>query len=204
MLEERATLFALHRDDIDTLFTRVKEGNRAAVEPAFEALWPVVRRYCLKLLGDESDADDATQSSLIKMFEQAPDYDPQRSAVAWALTFSYFECLTLRKTRARRQAREADPDALSRQASFADPERALSEAEVRRFANDLLAELQPADRALLGVDETSSYAAVQQALESLAPSLRRKRKQRVLDRLRRAFREIITPAASSIGDDGEI
>lgn len=204
MLEERTTLFPLPQDDIDTLFTRVKEGDRAAVGPAFEALWPVVRRYCLKLLGDESDSDDAAQASLIKMFEQAPDYDPRRSAVAWALTFSYFECLTLRKTRKRQAAREADPDALSRQASFADPERALSEAEVRRIASDLLAELPPGDRALLGVDETSRCANVERALESLAPSLKRKRKQRVLDRLRRAFREIISPATTPSRAEGEL
>ena len=194
----------LHPDDIDTLFTRVKEGDRAAVEPAFEALCPVVRRYCFKLLGDESDSDDATQASLIKMFEQAPDYDPQRSTVAWALTFAYFECLTLRKTRARQLARAADPEALSRQTSFVDPERELSEAEVRRVASDLLEALPSADRALLGVDETSSHTAVQQALASLAPSLRRKRKQRVLERLRHAFREIVAPAAPAPRAEGEL
>lgn len=157
------------------------------MEPAFEALCPIVRRYCRKFLENEADAEDAAQVSLIKMFEQAPDYDKTRSAVGFALSFAYWECRTFRKNAYRRAAREARGPSLTPLSAEGDPERELSEAELSRFAAELIETLSPEERALLGEEALLNLS------PALSPVAQRKRKQRLLERLRSAFREILSP-----------
>jgi DNA-directed RNA polymerase specialized sigma24 family protein len=190
----------LSRDQIDVLFARVRDGDRRAVEPAFEALCPIVRRYCLKLLGDATDADDAMQASLIKMFEQAPDYDPNRSAVGWALAFAYWECRTLRKTSERQNRRDGGLLAEKQIPGLSDPETDLSQAELEALATRLLGALPPEDLALLGNDDGDYRMSLEGALQDLSNSARRKRKQRIVARLRQAFLEILSPASAHRGE----
>jgi len=190
----------LDRDDIDALFERVKDGDRRAVAPAFEALCPIVRRYCLKLLGDEANADDAMQASLIKMFEQAPDYDPRRSAVGWALAFAYWECRTLRKMSQRRARREGTQLFDFQGPALSDPETELSQAELSATASQLVEGLSLEDRALLGSEGLAPEQSLEGALLDLSPTARRKRKQRIMERLRRAFVEIISPQSAGASE----
>jgi RNA polymerase sigma-70 factor (ECF subfamily) len=176
----------LESSDIDRLFGRVARGERAAVEPAFRALRPIVQRYCLRLLQDDADAEDATQTSLIKMFEQAPEYNREHSAVGWALSIAFFECRTERKKRSRKREVSSEVELSSRQPTA---EAELSLGQWRGVAEALLAELSPEDRALLEGREEE----VGRELAALAPATRRKRKQRLVERLKDAFRDIVSP-----------
>lgn len=177
--------------ELDDLFRRVADGDRSAVEPAFRLLWPIVRRYCASKTRDESCADDAAQSTLVKMFEQAVHYDPTKPAIAWALALAYWECRT-QGTRDRRElvrAGETTPDDHGDPAPH--PEAAFSDAEATRLALQLLAELPPEERALLEGNEEG----LGDTLQALAPAARRKRKQRLLEQLRSAWNEILRPGA---------
>lgn len=181
------------RTELDDLLCRVSEGDRSAVDPAFRRLWPIVRRYCASKTGNETSADDAAQSTLVKLFEQAAQYDPTKPALAWALAVAYWECRSL-STRDRREAGrtvEASPEHHCDPAPHAED--ALSQAEASQLGMRLLADLSPEEQALLkGNEEGLGWS-----IQVLAPAARRKRKQRIIDRLRSAWDEIIQPGASS-------
>lgn len=58
---------------------RLADGERSAFDPLYEALWPIVRRFCNKALGSSAESDDAAQAALLEIFSRACDFEPQRS-----------------------------------------------------------------------------------------------------------------------------
>jgi RNA polymerase sigma-70 factor (ECF subfamily) len=168
-LEERA---GIHR-----LLTRLAAGDRGAIEPAFVALWPVLRAFSARALRSEADAEDAAQQALAKVFEQSADFDPSRDGVAWALTIASFECRTLRRKAQRR--REQPLDALDGRASTDTPEALVLERDLAAGAREVLAGLGESD-----------VQAILASLEESRPAgaTFRKRLQRALGRLRVAWR----------------
>jgi RNA polymerase sigma factor (sigma-70 family) len=187
--EGEQTFTSLDSTLLDQLFTRVALGDRAAVEDAFQALHPIVRRYCRKRLGDTSDAEDATQTTLIKMFEQAADYDSKRSSVSWALAIAYFECQTTRKSRLRDALRHPLVDTSLQPTNLPDPEAILSEQQLTDIASELVRDLSPEDQSLVGAGTSD----LTESLSQVSLPAHRKRKQRLLSRLSRAFSAIVAP-----------
>src|SRR5438046_2896831 len=90
------------RAAIQDLAVRFAEGDRAAFDPLFAKLWPVVRAFVARSLPD-ADVEDAAQEAIVKVFARIADFDPRRDASAWALTIASFEVLTVRKRRTRRR-----------------------------------------------------------------------------------------------------
>jgi len=166
---------------------RLADGDRAAFDVVFDNLWPLLKRYAQRALGEESQAEDAAQRALLKMFDQASTYDPTRPALAWGLSFAYWECRTER-TRARRQrAGELPRELASGQES---PEDAVVQRELLAIARGLLDELTPAERALLG-DQVAPELTAEMSAHN--PATLRKRRQRLLERLVDAWTSIVKP-----------
>src|SRR6185436_13828916 len=78
-------------------------GDRSAFDDVFRTLWPRCRSFARKLLDDDSAADDAAQSALLQLFNEAHRFDEKKSAVGWALTLTGFQVRTARKKRERRR-----------------------------------------------------------------------------------------------------
>src|SRR6058998_2993721 len=91
---DRATLSELQR-----LMERLADGDRAAFHPVFAVLWPLLRRFAARHLRPEETA----QETLVKIFLRAGEFDPSRSALAWALAIAAFEIRTVRRRRLRRR-----------------------------------------------------------------------------------------------------
>jgi RNA polymerase sigma-70 factor, ECF subfamily len=72
------------QSELQNYLTRLAGGDRSALHPAFEALWSILRRFTRRQL-PEAEAEDAAQEVLVKIFRQAGQFDPSRSAVAWVL-----------------------------------------------------------------------------------------------------------------------
>lgn len=94
---------AAARDLVQRDLRRLRDGDRAAARPVFDALWPVGLGLARALLHNDDDAKDATQAALIKLFAGVAAFDDGRSGVAWALAVVTWECRTLRKQRQRRR-----------------------------------------------------------------------------------------------------
>ena len=76
--------------------TAAAEGDRAAIDPLFQALWPLVARYAARFLGDPALAEDVAQDALVKLFGQLDCYDRSRDALTWALAIATWQCRTAR------------------------------------------------------------------------------------------------------------
>lgn len=180
------------RPQLDVWLAEVASGNERAVAPLYSALLPIVLRHCERALGKGPDAEDAAQSALIKLFEQAPDYDQKTPAVAWALAIAYWQCRTIR-SRARRQKDKTELNHDMDYGHSLDPETLLAQSEVANITQNIVSQLAEEDRILLGLDSS----AIGQALINESPATQRKRKQRLLARLHEAFLAIVSPRSLS-------
>lgn len=158
--------------------TAAADGDRAAVEPLFQALWPIVLGYTTKFLGNATLAEDCAQESLVKLFGQLGHFDRERDALTWALTHATWQCRTERR---KQQRRGEEPTEI--EMTFDDRER-LEERELVRAALDTLASLAPRDREVIAASLTDD----DELRRSLAPATFRKRLERALDRLRSSWR----------------
>jgi RNA polymerase sigma-70 factor (ECF subfamily) len=166
------------RAGVQTLLRRLADGDGSAVEPAFAALWPLLRRFSARALQHEADAEDAAQQALAKVFEQSARFDVERDGVAWVLTIVSFECRTLRRKSQRR--REEALDAAAAVADGATPESLVVERDLEAAAREALGEMSDADA-----------RAIRTAISDARPARNatfRKRLQRALGRLRVAWR----------------
>jgi RNA polymerase sigma-70 factor (ECF subfamily) len=167
--------------DLQGLMTRLADGDRSAFHPAFEVLWPILRRFTGRHLAP-AEAEDAAQEALVKIFRQAARFDPSRSALAWALGIAGFEVRTARRRRWRRREAPAEGDGLAGRPDLGqDPEEAVLARDLEATLRETLGALRPADAETLRL-----YARGERA--PLAAATFRKRVQRALDRLRRAWR----------------
>jgi RNA polymerase sigma-70 factor (ECF subfamily) len=166
--------------NLDSLMTRLAEGDRAAFSGVFRELWPKVRGLCVSLLRNGPDAEDAAQQAMEKVLTRASDYDRERPALHWALAIAAWECRTVARWRERR--REVQTDARSERESTESTEEQFIQAELYQAASSALGELSESDRAAL-------VAAYWEESRSGTPAAR-KRRQRAIERLRVAFRRL--------------
>jgi len=164
--------------------TAAADGDRAAVEPLFDALWPAAAAFATRLLGgDRVLAEDCAQDALVALFGQLARFEPGRDGLTWALTHVAWQCRTARRRTSREAARAAGDD------SHDEPRldgRAL--AEQRDLVRAALAQI---DRlAAADVEIIMASLVDDEALRAaLAPATFRKRLERALARLRTAWRE---------------
>jgi RNA polymerase sigma-70 factor (ECF subfamily) len=164
----------IDRNDLHRRMTRLAAGDRAELEPLYAALWPLVRRFTARMV--DSEADDAAQEALVKLFHRAAEFDPRRVAVAFALGIAAYECLTLRKRAQRRRAApmiEIVDDA-------PNAEEILIARELEEAAIAALTTLRPEDREVLAEAARGGRPPMSATI--------RKRLSRALERLRQAWR----------------
>lgn len=159
---------------------RLADGDRSAFTPVFELLWGPVQRLCLSLLKHEADAADAAQEAMQKVLERASDYDRTRAAMPWALAIAGWECRTISRKRLRR--RETGVERASESSSVHAEEEHV-QRDLTAAALEALGDLSPADRETL-------LATFWDEAASVSGATLRKRRERALDRLRKAFRRL--------------
>src|SRR5262245_4770081 len=163
--------------------SRRRDGDRAAFEPVFLRVRPLVERFASRTLADPIEAEDAAQQALLNVFRRASEYDPERDALSWILGITAYECLTAR-TKRRRRREEPLPERFTVAHPDPTPEAAAIERDLALRVEGLLAELAPADaeaiRASAGIGERPA----------IAPATFRKRVERALIRARSLWRTI--------------
>jgi RNA polymerase sigma-70 factor (ECF subfamily) len=170
------------RAQLDRWMTAAADGDRAAFDPLFQALWPIVVGYATRLVGSTALAEDCAQEALVRLFGQLERYDRSRDALTWVLTIATWQCRTARRSLQRRgEMAEVPTDAI------ADGPAILEERELVRTSLDALATLAPRDievitAALLDDDELRGLR------RTLAPATFRKRLERAFGRLRASWR----------------
>src|SRR6267142_136179 len=169
------------KTDLQGLMERLADGDRSAFHPVFESLWPLLRRFAARHLGP-GEADDIAQEALLRVFRRAAEFDPSRSALAWALGIAAFEIRTARRKRQRRRE-DAVPagDFESARDPAPTPEETAMQADMETMMRNALGTLRPEDAETLRLYSRGERAHV-------AAATFRKRVERALTRLRAAWR----------------
>jgi RNA polymerase sigma-70 factor (ECF subfamily) len=166
--------------DVQALIVRLADGDRSAFHPAFEAVWPLLRRFTGRHL-PPGEAEDAAQEAIVKIFRQAASFDPARSALAWMLAIAAFEIRTVRRRRMRRREEPVVDAALRAPDPGRDPEESALARDLEAVLLESLGVLRPEDAETLRL-----YAAGRRP--AIAAATFRKRVERALVRLRAVWR----------------
>lgn len=68
---------------------RLAEGDSAALEEIYQSTRVKLFGICLRILGDQKEAEDALQDVYINLWQRADRYDPERaSPISWLATFA--------------------------------------------------------------------------------------------------------------------
>ena len=168
----------MDRAQLDRWMAAAADGDRAAIDPLFHALWPLVVRYATRLLGDAVLAEDVAQEALVTLFGQLARYDRERDALTWTLTHATWQCRTARRRRERRAEVCESVDA-----SIDGVADAIDRDLVRAAVAELAA-LAPRDAEAIVAAITDD----DELRRTLAPATFRKRLERALGRLRTSWR----------------
>lgn len=158
--------------------TLAADGERTAVDLLFGLLYPPVVGYATKFLGDATLAQDVAQDTLVKLFGRLHQFDRERDALTWALTFTTWECRTARRRIQRRAETGTAVEAP------VDGKHAAEERELVHAALAALESLPARDREVIAASLTDD----DEIKKSLAPATFRKRLERALGRLRTSWR----------------
>lgn len=172
------------RVEIHAALVRLSDGDRTALAPLAATLRPLLCAFARRAVNNAADAEDIAQESLIKLVAQVADFDRRRDGLSWAFAIAAFEVKShLRRIVRRRET--LDPVAIAELPDRAPPlENDLIEEQYESALHDALARLEPGDYQTLvtGADPIVEPTAKSAAL--------RKRRQRAMQRLKAAWREI--------------
>lgn len=77
------------RERLKSAMARLSGGDRGALEEIYRATSAKLFGICLRILGDEKEAEDALQDVYINLWRRAGRYDPKKaSPIAWLATFA--------------------------------------------------------------------------------------------------------------------
>jgi RNA polymerase sigma-70 factor (ECF subfamily) len=163
--------------ELDARMARLADGDRTAFDPLFAALHP--RAVALARLRLRStDAEDAAQEALVRVFARASEFVPGRPALPWFYAVAANEVHGAARRLARAQGRDAGPEAAAALVAPGDPESSLVLAELRAVVRSAIGTLDvdSANAILASIGEAPHEGA-------LSPALR-KRVSRAYARLR--------------------
>ncbi len=153
------------------LMNRLVDGDRAAFEPLFHALYPRALRLARRQTG--SLAEDVAQSAMLKVFSRSSEFTKNKPVLPW------FYAVVANEVRSvwRREARLARPVEANDKGILSPEDEAL-EAELARV-------LQASHRALGKADREAIEALLgHRARPSIDDATFRKRVSRAIARLR--------------------
>jgi RNA polymerase sigma factor (sigma-70 family) len=158
--------------------TALARGERAAFDPLFHRLWPLLHGFASRCLRG-TEAEDAAQEALLRIFSRASEFDPERDALSWVLGVAAWQIRTHRtRSRRRREEAAAPPD---RADATPSPEEAAIARDLSSALDRALSQLPPGDAGTL-----LAYARGERP--DLPGPTFRKRVQRALGRLRLRWR----------------
>ena len=77
------------RERLRAAMIRLANGDSAALEEIYQATRVKLFGICLRILGDQKEAEDALQDVYINLWQKADRYDPERaSPISWLATFA--------------------------------------------------------------------------------------------------------------------
>ena len=150
----------------DAVLARLAAGEIAALEELFHQYGARVHSVCLGILGNASDAEDATQEVFLRAFQQAGKFSGRSRFSTWLLRLAFHHTLNLAKASGRRR-RFAEPLTDEHVCEAPAPDHRMQAQERRALLANLLQELPLEQRQVLVLRELEglSYMEIGDVLE---------------------------------------
>jgi len=166
------SLVPLGRSSDERLAQRATRGDGQALGAIFERYQQELYRFCLGLLGEPQDAQDALQNTMVKALRALPGEQREIALRPWLYRVAHNEAIDLRRTRRETQALDGHLlDAHSSVAERAEQRerlewlfRDLSDLPERQRAVLVMRELSGLDFVDIGAALGTSGAVVRQTL----------------------------------------
>jgi RNA polymerase sigma factor (sigma-70 family) len=166
------SLVPLDRSSDERLSRRATQGDQQALGAIFERYQHELYRFCLGLLGEPQDAQDALQNTMVKALRALPGEKREIALRPWLYRIAHNEAIDLRRT--RRETQKLDGHLLDGHSSVAETAehrerlewllRDLSDLPERQRTVLVMRELSGLDFADIGAALGTSGAVVRQAL----------------------------------------
>src|SRR6476646_4061163 len=117
----------------DRLARRAVSGDERAFAAIFRRYHQSLYRFCLGIVGDPQDAQDALQNTMVKVLRALPGEERRIELKPWLYRIAHNESIDL--LRRRRETSEIDPELVAGGAGLGE------EVEVRERLRRLLADL---------------------------------------------------------------
>jgi RNA polymerase sigma-70 factor (ECF subfamily) len=161
----------------DELIDAARQGDRAALEELLRAHQDRIHALCRRLTGNDTDALDATQESMIAVVRGLPRFDGRSAFSTWVYRVTTNACLDELRRRSRRPvvARLDDRDRRPAVAEAADPGPDPADTVADRLALDAaLGDLTPEYRAAVVLRDLCQldYAEIAEVLQIPAGTVR--------------------------------
>jgi len=125
----------------ETLIRRIAKGDQLAMRTLFGRHRVPLYRWLLRLVGDESSAEDLLSDVFLDVWRQAAAFEARSSVSTWLLAIARYKALSARR---RRTDAELDEKIASRVADPADdPEVVLQKKTQRELLRHSLPRLSP-------------------------------------------------------------
>ena len=133
---------AAHESSSDeTLITRISEGDQLAMRTLFARHRLAIYRWLLRLVGDETLADDLLSDVFLDVWRKAASFERRSSVSTWLLAIARHKALSARR---RRTDVELNAELASTVADPADnPELVLQKKNREELLRHSLARLSP-------------------------------------------------------------
>jgi len=133
--------------------TQARNGDQDAFAEIMYSFQDAVYNLCYRMLGESTEAEDATQEAFIRAYFNLERYDTSRSFKTWLLSITSNHCIDrLRKRRIKYLSLDEplpSGTALSLSSDEPGPETAAISNERGAHIQRLLDELKPDDRAAI-------------------------------------------------------
>lgn len=170
--------------DVSELVSRALGGDSQARRQIVDQLSRRVRAIALSILGNASDAEDATQNIFVELFQSLPTFKGENLA-PWADSIAVRTAVRHARQRRVRSARDAtlDPEELSLEAP------APPEHRVPRAIIEYLGELPETRRVALVLRHVMGYSVEEIAeLTEVSPNTVKDRLHRAREQVRKTLR----------------
>jgi RNA polymerase sigma-70 factor (ECF subfamily) len=184
------------------LLAAARQGDAAALEALLVRYQPHLYRFGLRMCGNENDAGDVAQESLISMARSLRDFRGDASVSTWLYTIARRFCIKKRRRSKFAPAREESLDAPGIDAAHRltdpapSPEQTATNRELQRALTLAIDGLEPAQREVLVLRDIEGLSAPEVA-RVLGVSVDAVKSR--LHRARVAVRQALAPVFSAPG-----
>jgi RNA polymerase sigma-70 factor (ECF subfamily) len=186
------------------LLAAARQGDAAALEALLVRYQPHLYRFGLRMCGNEDDAGDVAQESLISMARSLGDFRGDASVSSWLYTIARSFCIKKRRRSKFAPAREESLDASGEDLArrLADPgpnpEQAATNQELHHALVGAIDGLEPAQREVLILRDVEGLSAPEVA-RVIGISVEAVKSR--LHRARVAVRQALAPVLGSVAGE---